>query len=133
MSSFQQECKQIRLERREQSDQHAQPVHLVVPHRDNQYSYRAGDLEELAGKKRQYRGPPRRKRHAQHKQEIGQDVGEAADQSRYRAPRAYQTRVRTALQGLDCKPASAQRYVLNIRFEDGFAPMTTQLATAPAR
>lgn len=48
-------------------------------------------------------------------------------------PRAYQTRVRTALQGLDCKPASAQRYVLNIRFEDGFAPMTTQLATAPAR
>ena len=48
-------------------------------------------------------------------------------------PRSYQSRVRVALQGLDCKPAEAQRYVLNIRFEDGFVPMTTQLASAPSR
>lgn len=48
-------------------------------------------------------------------------------------PRAYRSRVRLALQGLDCKPAAPQRYVLNIRFEDGFVPMTTQIAAAPKR
>ena len=48
-------------------------------------------------------------------------------------PRSYQSRVRVALQGLDCKLAVAQRYVLNIRFEDGFVPTTTQLASAPVR
>lgn len=48
-------------------------------------------------------------------------------------PRSYQSRVRVALQGLDCKPATAQRYVLNIRFEDSFVPSATQLASAPTR
>jgi hypothetical protein len=49
-------------------------------------------------------------------------------------PRRYQSRVRSALQGIECKPAVPQRYVLNIRFDDGFVPSTTtQLASAPAR
>jgi hypothetical protein len=45
-------------------------------------------------------------------------------------PRAYQSRVRVALQGLDCRPAVPQRYVLNIRFDDDLTPSSPQLAAA---
>jgi hypothetical protein len=43
-------------------------------------------------------------------------------------PRRYQARVRSALQGLDCRATTAQRYVLNIRFGD--EAVATQLAAA---
>lgn len=41
-------------------------------------------------------------------------------------PRRYQARVRSALLGLDCRTAGAQRHVLNIRFGD--EPVATRLA-----
>lgn len=44
--------------------------------------------------------------------------------------RRYQARVRSSLQGLPCRSAEPQRYVLNIRFGD--APVASQLAAASA-
>lgn len=43
-------------------------------------------------------------------------------------PRRYQARVRSSLQGLDCRSSTPQRYVLNIRFGD--EPAASQLAAA---
>lgn len=47
-------------------------------------------------------------------------------------PRSYLPRVRSALQGLDCKPAEAQRFVLNIRFGEEGLPSARQFAAATA-
>lgn len=48
-------------------------------------------------------------------------------------PRQYQARVRSALQGLDCRSATPQRQLLTIRFQDPRTEATsTRLAAASA-
>jgi hypothetical protein len=44
--------------------------------------------------------------------------------------RVYRTPVRIAMQSLDCRPGTPQRYVLNIRFADPVPPSMATAASA---